>query len=236
MTDAKGKLQYRVTLIERNDGALWIECPADQADGLEDRLTRYLIADDVEVADLTGRFMLWHFLGSGRAMRPDIHVRQSSRYGCQGEDWWIPVESEIPWPDTVVQLTADEFETMRISNGIPSWGHELSKGMLPPEALLDATDISYNKGCYVGQEVISRIKSAGKVNRYLTRFEFDGSAAVFLGPLENGVGEITSISPMIHNSVRQALGYIKRGAKDWVYKTGDGLLIDVRPTSINAGT
>ena len=49
VTDAKGKLQFRVTLADRGDGALWLACPADQADGLETRLTRYLIADDVEV-------------------------------------------------------------------------------------------------------------------------------------------------------------------------------------------
>lgn len=235
-TDAKGKLQYRVTLSETAERALRIECPADQAEGLEARLTRYLIADDVEVTDLTGNFILWHFLGSVEGPPPGVSVRKSSRYGVHGEDWWVPNGSEIHMPDGVVQLTADQLETLRIANGIPAWGNELTQGMLPPEALLDVTDISYNKGCYIGQEVISRIKSAGKVNRYLTRFEFDGSAEVFPGRLENGVGEITSISPMILNGVRQALGYIKRGAKDWVYKTGDGLSIDVRPTSINTGT
>ncbi len=76
---------------------------------------------------------------------------------------------EIPaWISNSPDGDLTEFE--RIGRGIPKWGAEITEGMLPPEAGLDATDISYSKGCYIGQEVISRIKSAGKVNRRLVKF------------------------------------------------------------------
>ena len=120
------------------------------------------------------------------------------------------------------------MEALRIDHGVPAWGRELLEGMLPPEALLEATDISYNKGCYIGQEVISRIKSAGKVNRRLTRFSFGAEVPVVPGPLvdpEGGIaGELTSISPVVTGGVRHALGYVKRGAADCFFKAADGSL------------
>jgi len=93
---------------------------------------------------------------------------------------------------------------------------------------LEATDISYQKGCYIGQEVISRIKSAGKVNKRLTRFVFAGDIPVTPGPLESGAGEITSVSPIVENGVRHALGYVKRGAVELSYKTASGEIVPVR--------
>lgn len=230
VTDAKGKMQFRVTLTESADGALWIDCPAEQAEGLEARLTRYLIADDVEVVDLTGMFVRLHLIDPVAAAPQGVLVRKGSRFGTEGVDWWIPTGMDCPLPEGTVVLTGDELEALRIANGIPTWGCELKEGMLPPEALLDSTDISYIKGCYIGQEVISRIKSAGKVNRRLTRFQVDGDAAVVPGPLENGAGEITSISPFAENGIRQALGYVKRGATNLIYETADGTRITVRVT------
>jgi folate-binding Fe-S cluster repair protein YgfZ len=81
--------------------------------------------------------------------------------------------------------------------------------MLPPEAGLDRTDISYNKGCYIGQEVISRIKSAGKLNRRLVKLSFEGEGK--LGEFSNAegkaCGQVTSVEGEI------GLGYLKRSAE-----------------------
>jgi tRNA-modifying protein YgfZ len=224
VTDAKGKLQFRVTVTEAPDGALWIAGLAGQAEELEARLTRYLIADDVEVADLTRTCTLSHFTCLMPEPPPGVIARESNRYGIAGTDWWIPSGQAIDQP----LLAEDELEALRIANGIPAWGRELLEGMLPPEALLEETDISYHKGCYVGQEVISRIKSAGKVNKRLTRFIFDALAPVVPGPLENSAGEVTSVSPLATGGRRHALGYVKRGATDWIYKAADGTLWPVR--------
>ncbi|MES2920682.1 MAG: hypothetical protein V4819_04010 [Verrucomicrobiota bacterium] len=224
VTDAKGKLQFRVTVTEALDGALWVAGLAGQAETLEARLTRYLIADDVETADLTNRYALSHFTGSMPEPPPGVIARGSNRYGVTGTDWWIPAGQTIDFP----LLDGDELEALRIANGIPAWDRELVEGMLPPEALLEETDISYHKGCYVGQEVISRIKSAGKVNRRLTRFIFDAQAPVVPGPLENSAGVVTSVSPLAAGGIRHALGYVKRAAAEWVYQAADGTMWPVR--------
>lgn len=213
VTDAKGKLQFRVTLTDAGNGVLWVAGPDDSAEALEARLTRYLIADDVETEDLTGQWFLAHFLGEMPSPPTGVLARTANRYGVDGTDWWLPRGREAELPDHA-EMTADEREAMRISHGIPLWGRELVEGMLPPEAALEATDISYAKGCYVGQEVISRIKSAGKTNKRLMRFSLPADAAVACGPLENGAGEITSISPVATDGARDALGYLKRNAAE----------------------
>jgi folate-binding protein YgfZ len=224
VTDAKGKLQFRITVTEAPDGALWVAGLTGQAEQLEARLTRYLIADDVEVADLTTKYGLCHFVEQMPEPPPGVIARESNRYGVAGADWWIPAGQAIDYP----LFGGDELEALRIANGIPAWGRELVEGMLPPEALLEQTDISYHKGCYVGQEVISRIKSAGKVNKRLTRFVIDAQAAVIPGPLENSAGEVTSVSPRASGGIRHALGYVKRGATEWVYQAADGTRWPVR--------
>lgn len=226
VTDAKGKLQFRVRVTDTGDGALWVEGPPDAAESLEARLTRYLIADDVEVIDLTGKCGLFHLIGSVSAPPAGIVARESDRFGSAGTDWWIPAGQACEFPENVSLMENEMLEAMRISNGVPAWGVELLEGMLPPEALLEPTDISYQKGCYVGQEVISRIKSAGKVNRRLTRFVFDAGIPLAPGPLENAdgalAGELTSVSPLASEGRRAALGYVKRGAGDLFFRAADG--------------
>ena len=227
VTDAKGKLQFRVTITENDDGALWIAGLAEWSERLEARLTRYLIADEVETADLTGNQGLIHFLGAAPDAPVGTVVRAANRFGVAGTDWWLAAGQEIP--RDISWLEADALEALRIANGVPAWGKELVEGMLPPEALLEESDISYNKGCYIGQEVISRIKSAGKVNKRLTRLVADAEILWIPGPLENGAGEITSVSPVADGAVRHALGYVKRGATELWSKTEDGTVFAVRP-------
>ena len=231
VTDAKGRLQFRIRITEGPEGALWVEGPEGCAEELEARLTRYLIADDVEVIDLTGGFGLTHLIGPVMEIPGGIVARKSNRYGVEGVDWWIPQEAdksyELP-PGMTLYFGDSGLEPLRVANGVPIWGRELVEGMLPPEALLEETDISYNKGCYIGQEVISRIKSAGKVNKRLTRFIVDAEIPLIAGPLENGAGEITSVSPVAEREIRHALGYVKRGATELFFKAGDGMLHSVR--------
>ena len=167
VTDAKGKLQFRVWIAEGYGGVLVI-CREGMTADLEARLTRYLIADDVEVRDVSDNFRI--------------------------EDFGL----------------AEMDEAERIAAGIPKWGAELKEGMLPPEAGLDATDISYNKGRYIGQEVISRIKSAGKVNRLLTKFVFESEGKTGeIADIDGKVcGEVTSVSG------QHGLGYLKRNTNE----------------------
>jgi folate-binding protein YgfZ len=170
VTDVKGKLQFRVWIAKgKSDDRVLVFCRGEMLEELEARLTRYLIADDVEVMNVSDEISL--------------------------DDFKFP--------------HVDLSERERIEKGIPRWGAEITAGMLPPEAGLDATDISYNKGCYIGQEVISRIKSAGKLNRRLVKLAFDdvGQLGEFSNADGKTCGEVTSVDGKI------GLGYLKRSAE-----------------------
>jgi folate-binding protein YgfZ len=216
VTDAKGKLQFRVHLMELKPGVLWVTMPGGNAEALEARITKYLIADDVEVTDRTGEFQLYHVVGSPVSEKGHTVVRRSARFGVEGSDVWIPVDYPAELPAGVDDISSDELEDLRIGLGIPAWGSELVEGLLPQEANLEVSDISYQKGCYIGQEVISRIKSAGKVNRNLVKLILPEDIRVEPGDvlISDGAegGVITSVSPVSTGGFRNALGFIKRTA------------------------
>ena len=119
ITDAKGKLQFRVWLHGHGDTIL-VEGPEGMAEALEARLTRYLIADDVEVRNLTGQWQLHHLTTPNNEAPDRVITRASQRFGENGTDWWVPAGLNVELPPA---LTGDESETLRISRGIPAWGH-----------------------------------------------------------------------------------------------------------------
>lgn len=232
VTDAKGRLQFRVSLTSVAADVVWVSGLAEWREALETRLTRYLIADDVEVLDHTGAFRLIHFTGQVEQVPEGVISRSANRYGIAGMDWWIPLGLEIDLAKIAPLLDFQGLETLRITHGIPAWGRELTEGMLPPEAGLEETDISYQKGCYIGQEVISRIKSAGKLNRYLSKFLVSADAPMEVGVLfdssARASGEITSVSPQAQGDTRLALGYAKRGASEFFLRDESGNLSAVK--------
>jgi folate-binding protein YgfZ len=78
-------------------------------------------------------------------------------------------------PEEVEFLTAEEFETLRVNAGFPWFGIDMTADSLPLEARQDAA-ISMDKGCYMGQETVSRIVFRGHVNKCLMGLRFQGDA------------------------------------------------------------
>ena len=74
------------------------------------------------------------------------------------------------------EVGEEELERWRIESGIPRWGREIDEQILPAEAGLDETHISFSKGCYPGQEPIARQRYRGKVNRKLRVLDVEGDA------------------------------------------------------------
>jgi folate-binding protein YgfZ len=105
---------------------------------------------------------------------------------------------------------------MRIEQGIPRWGHELTHEIIPIEANLEQRTIDYQKGCYIGQEVISRMKMSGQTNKRLCGLISPDDIPLRPGmklapPSVAGkeVGWITSATRSERQEI--ALGYVKRG-------------------------
>jgi folate-binding protein YgfZ len=127
-----------------------------------------------------------------------------------GEDGGIPNEelgelgAELLDSDVAPTLSADEVERIRIESAAPAWGKELDETILPAEAGLDVTHVSFTKGCYPGQEPIARLHHRGKVNRSLRALEVEGAepgAEIRHG--DKVVGRVTSAV------TDRALGYVR---------------------------
>ena len=91
-------------------------------------------------------------------------------------DW--PGAREVLDSELEPTLDAAELELRRIEAGVPRWGHEIDDKILPAEAGLDATHISFSKGCYPGQEPIARLHYRGHANRELRVVELGDDAEV----------------------------------------------------------
>ena len=162
----KGKIQGDCYLRIYN-GVLLIDTSYSQRESLLRRLDKYLIADDAEIEDVSDLYQLFHAIGENKP-KLSIPSWTCDRYGIPGKDYLLTCKENLPLANDDI-----EWERLRISNKIPSWGTELNEDTLPPEAGIENRAVSYTKGCYTGQEVISRMKSAGKTNRHLIGFNFD---------------------------------------------------------------
>lgn len=155
----------------------------------------------------------------------EIYVMNLPRSGSAGFDIFVPAEALAA---TFEKLAAaarasggrpcgwKALEMARIESGIPRFGADMDETNLPPEAGLEQRAISYNKGCYIGQEVIARIRTYGQVAKALRglRLADDLEALPVKGDklVKDGkeIGFITSAiaSPALHANI--ALGYVRR--------------------------
>lgn len=121
---------------------------------------------------------------------------------------------------------AEAVEMWRVLHGVPKYGQDIRDRDLPQETE-QVQALNFTKGCYIGQEIVERIRSRGQVHRKFTGFEFHGSASTPTGSLtkdlpqpgkfeENGrtVAEITSVAVVPTESGERhiALGYVRREA------------------------
>ena len=221
VTTAKGRLCAEILITAQAD-ALHLDADPALRATLPARLERYIIADDVALTDITDTRTLLHFLGPPPPEIPGASCVPSRRFGPNGWDVCLPAadfaEKRTALFSDLLLLDTTLLETLRIEAGVPRWGAELDEDTLPPEAGLDRTHIDYHKGCYIGQEVISRLKSVGHVNRQLTGFlSEDGvppvaGAAIFVPESDRPAGTITSVAFSFALEKTIALGYLRRGS------------------------
>ena len=199
---AKGKLSADVYVWIDGESII-VEADVSLEEALPARLERYAVSDDVVFELLAPAAERCHVFGSVSAGRDGVRIR---RLGVEGVDVTSP-------PNDLREAGRDEVELLRIERGLPRWGSELSEDTLPQEVGLDQTAVDFNKGCYVGQEVVSRIHSVGRVNRHLCGFigDFEPSrvgAAILVDASGRQSGRLTSA--MFHPELRKtvALGFL----------------------------
>jgi folate-binding protein YgfZ len=220
--NAKGKLNAHLFLSAAPD-CFWIDADPELREALRARLERYVIADDVQIEDVTDRLSIFHVLSRAA---PDVNDSQrivsTRRFAEPGWDIWTDSTSHDAVPQRLSSMLrffdASSAEIFRIEYGIPRWGRELTEEIIPIEANLEERTVDYEKGCYIGQEVISRIKMSGQTNKRLCGLISLHDAALLPGmklarASEKGkeAGWVTSAARSERLGKEIALGYVKRG-------------------------
>lgn len=223
VTTAKGKLCGDV-IITAHEDVLFVDAEGSLRETLLARLERYIVADDVEIRDATEEYALLHYIATEPppAAAATGRIVPARRFGRDGWDLRIARADLEKDPEAFkagVEVDTALAEVLRIEASVPRWGYDLDENTLPPEAGLDQTHIDYHKGCYIGQEVISRLRSVGHVNRQLTGFVAQGDTPLTAGLRlfasagdTASIGLLTSAAYSFALEKPIALGYLKRGS------------------------
>jgi tRNA-modifying protein YgfZ len=144
--------------------------------------------------------------------------------GIPNHEYGVPAVEVLDGPLPTEAADPQELERLRILARTPRWGHELDDRVLPAEAGVTETHVSFSKGCYPGQEPIARLHYRGKANRRLRVLEVEGApepeTEVRLG--EKAVGRITSSVSGL------ALAYVRTDVPDDAELTVAGATASLR--------
>jgi folate-binding protein YgfZ len=221
---------------------LVVDTDAAQSDKVRATFEHYIIMDDVELSsDASDHFTAIGLQGprSREVMRAaginftgqePIAIEDTTWNGVgislvhsrpDGFEAWLPPATRAGlWLALVAAgatpTGAEALEMWRIAEGIPRYGQDIRERELPQETMQERA-LSYTKGCYIGQEIVERIRSRGAVHRALAGFTFTGgppAAGTKLAKDRREVGEVTSVAtlPVGSGPMTVGLGYVRREA------------------------
>jgi tRNA-modifying protein YgfZ len=235
--NAQGHIQADVNLLCLEDRFL-LDTEPETRERVFRHLDKYIIADDVALEDVTESLACVAVEGPYAAAvlaaigAPAPHaedaeythapwngaiVERASETGEPGFRIFMPAETKADWIARLesagaVHATPDEARTVRLEHGKPRYGEDIFDTTLPQETR-QMHAVHFAKGCYLGQEIVERIRSRGHVNRLLVKLEVEGEALLAGGTKVTAgaaePGEITSsaCSPALGKVV--ALAYVR---------------------------
>jgi folate-binding protein YgfZ len=198
--NAKGKMRGEGHIVCLPDAFLLEANP-----GLAPSLERFIITEDVTIEDVSATMGEWLVMGDAGTNVPAKAVTFPHPLG-------LGVIGEVG--AMTATAGAETLEVLRIEGAVPKWGVDMDENTIPNEAGLEARAISYDKGCYIGQETIARIKTYGHVNRRLVQMAVAGAGVPARDDklLAEGreVGQVTSAVRSTRLGKPLALGYVQR--------------------------
>ncbi|HTU51871.1 MAG TPA: hypothetical protein VMF56_14860 [Acidobacteriaceae bacterium] len=240
--NAQGRIQGDLDIYRRAD-SFWLETDASQVDALTAFLDHYIIMDDVTL-ELQPQWTALGIAGPRAATciaeaglpvpSSPLHVSETSWQGHPAfvmathsplvprYEIWMERESVLEMWNALsgagaVQCGVDAIESLRVLEGTPAYSVDITAKDLPQETN-QMRALHFNKGCYLGQEIVERIHSRGNVHRTITGFVLSDSSPTPGTPLVSEgkpVGEITSLARVILPGAGErviALGNIRREA------------------------
>lgn len=207
--NAQGRLLAVVRIFKKDDKFLF-ETEAATHEKVFQNLFRFTFAGDFFVEDLSENYEYFSIQNS------KFEIKDSVLFETKfGQDVFVPKDAEKDFLKDAFEISDELYEVLRIEQGIPLYGVDMDETTIVPE--LGAENlISYNKGCYIGQEIIARIHFRGHIAKQLTGLVLteNGNRKIENGfelksPEGKNAGKITSVcfSPKLKKTI--ALSYVR---------------------------
>ena len=229
--NAQGRILGDVNIFCREDSFL-LDTEPETRQKLYDHIDRYIIADDVTLEDVTGEMSTIAIEGPQSAAvlerlgaplpEADYATRSWSgsivaRVSSTGADGYsifmLPTKkAEIIAALNIPEATPEEARIVRIEHGKPRYGEEITERYLVQEtAQLNA--VSFSKGCYLGQEIVERVRSRAQIHRVLRRLTIDSLEPPPAGTkLKSGDADSAEIASAVYSPMLEkvaALAYVR---------------------------
>lgn len=207
--DAKGRVLFDASIYRDEEGFL-LSIAGGVGEEHFARMDRYLIADDCELSDESERWTILH-----EPINEPYDGDTINRFGFTGKDRFLEGETKLALSEKAP--SHQELENLRLLHAVPRLAD--LQGALPAETDREDQAVSFHKGCYLGQEVISRMKRAGKTNRKLTSVllsETNSDLPLLFrqNDSDKTLLEVTSVSTIACESGYPALGYLSTRVSD----------------------
>jgi len=212
--NAQGRLLAVVRVLRIKDKFLF-ETEVETYEKVLKNLQRFTFAGDFFVEDLSGDFRYFEITDSKFQISNPDFIEFQNRFGvnvfvpkASGEDFLSELKNK-----NAARISDELYEILRIENGIPKYGVDADENTIVPELGIEDL-ISYNKGCYIGQEIIARIHFRGHIAKQLTGLILENEAQPNdeLKSLDGkNAGKITSVtfSPKLEKFI--ALAFVRYG-------------------------
>jgi len=234
LLDRKGHMRADMRVLRLAADQIWIDTEPETIATAHRHLDMYRIGRDAEVADVGAERGILSLIGPrsieliGNAPLGSEHrhaVRRIAEQDCVAvaTDSGVDLISSSDGIPALIEALIDAgaepigepaAELLRVESGRPRWGRELDERTIPQEAGLNERAVSFEKGCYVGQETVARLHYKGKPNRHLRRLRPGGpvepGATVSLGDRQLGRIGTVALSPA---QGRLALAILRREAE-----------------------
>jgi folate-binding protein YgfZ len=240
LLNPQGRILGDLYAYNRGD-SITVDTDQAQSEKLLGTFDHYIIMDDVEVSKLSEPTAIGiagpkarQALHAAGVEIPDLEPLQFVEMTCRDTpltvargdnpsletyEVWLASDAVAAMRDALIKAGArpvseSTIELLRIAAGIPRYGQDIRERDLPQETEQQRA-LNFSKGCYVGQEIVERIRSRGAVHRMFTGFEVQGELPALGTKIQSDgrdVGEITSAAslPLAGGERRVALGYIRR--------------------------
>lgn len=215
----QGRIQADLHLLCFEDRFL-IDTEPELREKVQRHILKYRVADQVELEDVTAQTAAIGVEGPGaESIQLPVGDRSEAPFTLTGQPGYRLYCAAEAMPELVRQLesagvrpaTLEDARIVRIENGKPVYGQDIRETSLPQETQ-QMHAVSFTKGCYIGQEIVERIRALGGVHKKLERLELDGTEPVAPGSkLMTGgrEAEITSSVYSPHFGKAIALGYVR---------------------------